>query len=531
MIFEASTIFCLVAGALVAAVLFFLCSYRTAGVLQQENYKGSAYLKWYYAKGNMQNRRMGLLSISLLLGIAVFNLCFSFLSAKGANAVAVLPFAGLCLLYVYADKKYALKVPLRHTRRAVRLGVCYFLVLVLFCTGLGFGMTATDYAVGKGWMTLLRYVPFGLVPLFFPLLLAAANAIAKIYETPVNRRFIRKAKGALAESGCIRIGVTGSFGKTSVKNFAAAILSVRYRVRVTPASFNTPIGIALDVNREGLDCDVYLAEMGARKRGDISELCDMVCPDYGIVTGVCPQHLETFGSLEAIAEEKGVLARRAKKGCVLGASAQGHIPEGALCEGKDFAAEEIVCTADGTDFVLRLPEGKIPVHTQLLGRHAAQDIALAAALASLLGMSAEEIGEGIGKIVPVPHRLQKICANGRFILDDSYNSNVEGAANAVETLRLFGGKKFVVTPGLVELGMLEEAENEKLGAALVGLDEIILVGETLVLAVRTGYLAAGGDAERIRVVPTLQKAQDILAEELSEGDCVLFLNDLPDKYL
>ena len=507
MTFEASTIICLVAGAIVAALLFFLCSFRTAGILQQENYKSGAFFKWYFRKGNMLPRRLSLLALALLLGLAVFNLCFSFLSAKGANAVSAIPFAGLCLLYAYSDRRYALKVPLKRTPRAVRLGVCYFIVLFLVSAGLGFGMTAADNAVGKEWMTLMRYLPFALVPLLFPFLLAAANGLSKAYEVPANRRFIRKAKRALIESPCLKIGVTGSFGKTSVKNFAAAILSVRYRVRVTPASFNTPIGIALDVNRGGLDCDIYLAEMGARKRGDITELCDMVCPDYGVVTGVCPQHLETFGSIGAIAEEKGVLARRAKKGSVLGVSAQ-----------------------HGTDFVLRIGEEKIPVHTQLLGRHAAQDIALAAALASLVGMSTVEIAEGIAKITPVPHRLQKICANGRFILDDSYNSNVEGAANAVETLRLFRGKKFVVTPGIVELGVLEEEENEKLGASLVGLDEVILVGETLVLAVRTGYLAAGGDAERIRVVPTLQKAQDILSEELSEGDCVLFLNDLPDIY-
>lgn len=530
MTFEASTIICLVAGAIVAALLFFLCSFRTAGILQQENYKSGAFFKWYFRKGNMLPRRLSLLALALLLGLAVFNLCFSFLSAKGANAVSAIPFAGLCLLYAYSDRRYSLKVPLKRTPRAVRLGVCYFIVLFLVSAGLGFGMTAADNAVGKEWMTLMRYLPFALVPLLFPFLLAAANGLSKAYEVPANRRFIRKAKRALIESPCLKIGVTGSFGKTSVKNFAAAILSVRYRVRVTPASFNTPIGIALDVNRGGLDCDIYLAEMGARKRGDITELCDMVCPDYGVVTGVCPQHLETFGSIGAIAEEKGVLARRAKKGSVLGVSAQQSVPENALCEGKDFAAEDIVCTADGTDFVLRIGEEKIPVHTQLLGRHAAQDIALAAALASLVGMSTVEIAEGIAKITPVPHRLQKICANGRFILDDSYNSNVEGAANAVETLRLFRGKKFVVTPGIVELGVLEEEENEKLGASLVGLDEVILVGETLVLAVRTGYLAAGGDAERIRVVPTLQKAQDILSEELSEGDCVLFLNDLPDIY-
>ena len=100
----------------------------------------------------------------------------------------------------------------------------------------------------------------------------------------------------------------------------------------------------------------------------------------------------------------------------------------------------------------------------------------------------------------------------------------------MEVLRLAPGRKFVVTPGIVELGQLEEAENEALGACLVGLDRVILVGETLVLDVRNGYLAAGGAADALTIVPTLAAAQAVLAKELAAGDCVLFLNDLPDKF-
>ena len=105
-----------------------------------------------------------------------------------------------------------------------------------------------------------------------------------------------------------------------------------------------------------------------------------------------------------------------------------------------------------------------------------------------------------------------------------------GAAAAIEVLRSFEGRKLVVTPGLVELGVLEEKENAELGKKLVGLDKVILVGETLVSAVKNGYLAAGGEAEKLITVPTLEAAQDLLEGELAEGDTVLFLNDLPDIY-
>ena len=146
-------------------------------------------------------------------------------------------------------------------------------------------------------------------------------------------------------------------------------------------------------------------------------------------------------------------------------------------------------------------------------------------------MSKEEIAEGLACVSPVPHRLALMRENGLNILDDAYNANEAGARDAVETLRLFPGRKYVVTPGLVELGALEEEKNEALGAAFVGLDGVVLVGETLVLAVRTGYLAAGGEEARLHVVPTLAAAETLLGGLLSEGDSVLFLNDLPDKYL
>ena len=126
--------------------------------------------------------------------------------------------------------------------------------------------------------------------------------------------------------------------------------------------------------------------------------------------------------------------------------------------------------------------------------------------------------------------MQLIESNGVFILDDGYNSNVVGAKAAVEVLRSFSGKKIVVTPGLVELGILEESENRELGRELAGLDYVILVGETLVGAVKDGYIEAGGEQGKLAIVPTLAAAQDVLKDLIQKGDAVLFLNDLPEIY-
>lgn len=516
-------------GSTLAGGLMACVALRLLAILQQEGYSGKGLIKWCFRKEGIQRRRLSLLALSLALLTAFFSLCFSFAGYEIANLLAAVPFVGMSVLYLISERKFALKVPARRTPRFVRLSSMHLLLVIALSFGIGVGMAAASIAVDKTWFYLLRFVPYAVLPLILPLTVACANAVMELYEIPHGRKFVRRAKSAIDGATCVKVGITGSFGKTSVKHFAAAILSSKYRVIATPASYNTPMGIARAVNEGGLDCDVFLAEMGARHVGDIAELCDMVNPTVGVVTGVSEQHLETFGSLENIAAEKGVLAARTEKK-VLGATVTGSY-ENALVEGVDFAAEDVEVTGEGTNFTLRIGEKTSPISTKLLGRHTAEDIALAAALCSILDMEFEEITAGIGMIEPVPHRLQRIEGNGAVILDDSYNSNVAGARDAVEVLRASGGKKFVVTPGLVELGELEEEKNVELGASLAGIDRVILVGETLVLPVRRGYLDAGGDEEVLTVVPTLEKAQKILAEELSAGDTVLFLNDLPDKYL
>ncbi len=521
----------IVFGGILTAFFLSLCTRRQLGILQQEGYSSEALLKWCFKKGNLEGRRLSLLALSLLLLTALVNLCFCFAGYKIANLIALAPYAGIYALYVLSEERRALKVPVKFTARLTRLTVCNTLFVAALSCGFAFACEAVAQAVGSEWYFLFRYVPFAALPFAVPFVLAFSNLVMRLYEIPHAKKFVTRARRALENSACVKVGITGSFGKTSVKGFAETILSEKFRVLATPSSYNTPLGIARTVNEKGLDCEIFLAEMGARRTGDIAELCELVNPAFGVVTGVCGQHLETFGTLEAVRAEKGVLARRAAH-VVLGASvadmAEGK--QNALVAGRDFGAEEIVLSERGVAFTLLLKGEKLPVELPLFGRQVAENVALAAALALQLGMSKEEIAAGISKIRPVPHRLEKREGNGLVILDDAYNSNPEGAKNAVEALRAFGGKKCVVTPGLVELGAIETETNEALGRTLAGLDLVILVGETRVLPVRNGYLAAGGEESRLFLVPVLEKAQEIFTEKLSAGDCILFLNDLPDKY-
>ena len=525
--------------ALAAALLYGMCAFNVLGALQQAGYDGKMYAAWLKRKGNMARSRFTLLAFLIALAMLVLGLCFSF-AGKWAAYIALISVPLFVGLYCTADKK-ALKVPLTPTARANRVYALNIFVLAVVCFVLVLAGNAAAYFANVGIVTNLRYILLAAVPLCMPYLLRAANVLEKPFSRAKNKKYLAAAQQKLDSCSCVKIGITGSFGKTSVKNFLAQILSVRYKVLATPASYNTPLGIAKAVEKEDLNAyDFFLAEMGARHEGDIAELCRLVKPDHCILTGICEQHLETFGSLDAIIRAKGEILDGTREGgfAIIGmdentekllgrAEKLVKVPVG---EHGECAAIGVKCTPKGISFKLALGILQVECTSKLLGAHNAQNIALAAAMAFKLGLSKEEIAEGIGKLDYILHRLQPTERLGVTILDDAYNANIRGAAAALDVLRLFEGRKIVVTPGLVELGILEEKENGALGERLAGLDRVILVGATLVTAVKNGYLAAGGDAQKLSVVPTLEKAQELLEKELKEGDTVLFLNDLPDIY-
>ena len=527
--------------ALGAAVLYALCAGRSLGALQQAGYNGSKYAAWVRRKGNMVRSRGTLLAFLIALSSLVLGICFSF-AGEWAAYVALFPVPLFCILFCVADRR-ALKVPLVRTARAKRILALDFFLLLLAAAALVLGANALYRLVWPqvGLVGHLRYLPLAVLPLLFPEILRLANALEKPFSSAKNRRYLAAAKKKLLAAPCVKIGITGSCGKTSVKNFLAGILGGRYRVFATPASYNTPLGIAKAIEDVDLtQYDYFIAEMGARHKGDIAELCELVRPDHCIVTGICPQHLETFGTVEGIVAAKGEILRGTKPGgfAVIGQDeytarldpAAAGLKKVAVGEHGEFGAFDVHCSPAGIEFKLAMGILQMPVRSRLLGAHNAQNIALAAALASKLGVEKEEIASAVAGLDFVPHRLQPLEAGGVVVLDDAYNANVRGAAAALDVLRLFGGRKFVVTPGLVELGVLEESENAALGERMVGLDRILLVGSTLVTAVRKGYLAAGGIEERVSVHPTLDAAKEALGQELMPGDTVLFLNDLPDIY-
>lgn len=519
-------------AALSVTGLMTLSTFKMLGAMQQSGYKNGVFLRWLKRGNNLYFNRLSVLALCLALSTAIVSLCFSFLGREWALVCSAVPFLALLLIFWRVDGKYALKVPVKRSGRAWRLYAAYFFFTACAAYVLIAFLDFLSVLNGSEVYALIAYVPFAILPVLLPFLLCLANGVTGIFENARNQKFVKRAGQVLDETKIIRIGIVGSYGKTSVKNILKTMLLEKYSVVETPESYNTPMGIAKTVLSPEFDGkQILIAEMGARKQGDIAELCALVRPDYAIFTGVCEQHISSFGSLENVILEKSEILKCGAKKVVCGKKLQGLIPQ---TESTVFAepAESVRLSSKDSSFTLSVNGEAIEGNTSLLGEAGVENIALSATLCSILGMTGEEIARGIRKLQPIPHRLQLLENNGVYILDDGYNCNIEGAKNAVDVLSGAEGRKCIVTPGIVECGVLEEELNGKLGQMLAekNFDKVILVGDTLVGAVKNGYLSSGGDTERLETVPTLAMAQEKLGAWLERGDTVLFLNDLPDVY-
>lgn len=516
-------------------------SVKTLGAMQQAGYQNKGFMGWLSRKDNLLFNRLCVLALCLVLASCITSLCFSVFGTKIALLISAVPFFLLLLLYLVSDRKYALKVPIHFTARLKRLYALYVLFVAIATYAVIAFLAFLSKWNGSILYHLIAYVPFALLVPCLPFLCVFANACLSPFEKLNNAKYVKRAGQVLDETKIIRVGVVGSYAKTSIKHILKTILEEKYSVVATPQSYNTPMGLARTIlSEEFAGKEVLIAEMGARKAGDIQELTALIQPDFAVFTGVCEQHIASFGSIENVFAEKSEIVKSGAF-CVCGEGLQARIndafEEQYISEAVMFGGRSNVLDLQllptQTKFTLRLGDESIAVTTALLGEMAAENIALAAMLAyEGLGLTIEEIARGIEKLQPVPHRLQLLKSGGAYVLDDAYNSNIAGAKQAIDVLARFDNSKYVVTPGLVECGILEESLNGELGAYLAqaALDKVILVGQTLVGAVKKGYVEAGGAEEKLLCVKTLKEAQDVLATCFGAGDCVLFLNDLPDVY-
>ncbi len=355
---------------------------------------------------------------------------------------------------------------------------------------------------------------------FLPLLLAYVGS--KGVENYMFMAYKKEAQKKLMDRKDLKIVcVTGSYGKTSMKNFIAQVLSKKYKVYATPRSVNTIAGLVRDVNMDlPDDCEVYVCEAGARLRGDIYTIAQFLHPHIVVVGKVGPQHLEYFKTIENIQRTKLEIIQsdRLEKAFVHnGVTDEVH-------EKVEFfgdAVSNVEATLEGLAFDMQLHDKNLHLETKILGSFNTINLEASILVADALGMASEEIEEGVGALESVEHRLQRIDAGGKIILDDGYNGNIDGMLEGVRLLSLHPGRKVIVTPGLVE-------STEELNIELIE-----AINKVCDIAIITGQLNAGLFDKKLSVgekIMLSDKSQltKVLGERTRAGDIILFANDAPN---
>ena len=455
----------------------------------------------------------------------------------------IFPAAGFLAGKIFSEKKA--KKALAFTPRIKRLYsvsiFVLFLLLLFICAVSGFSEDGF-FSFHRAGLFILA-----LFPVFLPLWVALCGFIAWPVEKAISEMYFRDAQRILrSRNDLIRIGITGSWGKTSVKFILGTLLEEKYHTLVTPASFNTPMGVT-KVIRTMLEPGhrVFVSEMGARHVGDIREMCRLVHPALGIITSVGPQHLDTFKTVERIAKtkfeliealpENGFAFFSDDKGICRKLYEKTTVPKmisGMDPENCDVWAEDISVSEHGSSFYLCTKNIRTFCSTSILGELNIRNILLCASVCFHLGMLPEQIAHGIEKLSPVEHRLQLIKnAGGITVIDDAFNSNILGAQQAFQVLKEMKGTRFLVTPGMVELGEKEEEMNHMFGRkAAECCDIAILIGKKRSAAIAKGLKDAGFEEEKIKISGSLDEATVLLKTLVKAGDTVLFENDLPDNY-
>lgn len=463
----------------------------------------------------------------------------------------------LCLLwiglggYLFKEiKEPQEKKPLIFTGRAKRI----FITSILIDISLTVFILYQLRVAGAGLVTGF-FISFLFSILLSPVIIVASNILLHPVQWSINYYYLTSAKRKLLEVGPMVVGITGSYGKTSTKYFLAKILSERFQVLMTPGSFNTLLGISSVINRDlKKHHRIFIAEIGAYVRGDVREKCEFLHPTIGILTTIGPEHVERFKTMENIVSTNYELIESLPTDGLAVMNAENEYTVGLIdrtknCKVVRFGLEESVAERDrlrvtarniltstqGLTFEIEDLRTKetLRANCKILGRHNICNILAASAVGLEMGLSLEEVVRGISKIEAAPHRLQLLHRPGGVtIIDDAYNSNPIGASEALKALSEFkSGKKILITPGMVELGELEESKNREFGEQAAQIcDYVILVGIRQTRPIQEGLQARNFPSDRLFVCQDLNEALEQMNKLVVSGDTVLFENDLPDQY-
>lgn len=526
-------------------ILLMFASKRFLQAFQLAGYKTKEFFGWFKNTRARYMCRLFMVTLLSALLLTLSNILFGFLDEglkiDFVSSFSLIFYVVFMTIFIYTDRKQPSKTPLVYTPRMRRLVVVYVILSFIITLGL---MQLSDIIFAYRKFIFLRYLFICLTPLLTPFVMLLASYIVAPFEKMNNNRYIKRAKKKLeSKEDLIKIGVTGSFGKTSTKDILYSLISEDYVTVKTKNSYNTPLGITKTILNEVDDyTKVLIVEMGARRKGDIKYLTSMIKPEIAILTGITNQHLKTFKSIDNIKQEKYELINGLQKDKFavfnieneetkeLFEKCELENKHGVSLTAGDIFAKDIVCNKEGSTFTLVVEDKEYSVKTKLLGKHNIINILMCVEVAIKLNIKIEKIVEKIAELKPTPHRLELIKTGEMTILDDAYNSNPVGSKYALEVLNYFE-HKIIVTPGFVELGDKAKEENFEFGKNIASVcDYVILVGKIQTVDILKGLIENGFSEDNIYVAIDLEDAKKKLKEVLKSSSTVLFENDLPDNY-
>jgi UDP-N-acetylmuramoyl-tripeptide--D-alanyl-D-alanine ligase len=519
-----------------------------ARMYQIEEYEDARFLRWGATRAWLLHRAVlaaGVLEVASLLGAIAAG-------AQSARLVAAGWLAGslvATLLWEWTPAKKALVL----TPRMRRLLMCAGGLAILLAAAVAF-LLATGRWVAAG-IVIAALLAFA--PALSQGLLVAANYVLKPVEAAVRRHYLRLAAAKLTSVAPLVIAVAGSYGKTSTKHILAALLQPSLDTLPTRKSFNTLMGVSRVINEDLLPQHrVFVVEMDAYGPGEIAAISGLVHPRVAVLTSAGPQHLERFGTMSRITDALyEVIAALPASGVAIvhgGEPVVAELAARAASEGRTVAryglaeapggvqleviASKVHIDGRGARFRWSWAENKLErdVVIPLLGRHQVLNVTAALAVVAVLGQDIDAAVAAAAVLEPVEHRLQPLRTGGPVtVIDDSYNANPVGVHNGLDVLAsMDGGGKILVTPGLVELGSVEEQENRRYGEhAAAVCSDVIVMDARPAAALVAGLRAGGLDEAHIHLVRSLAEATALIGQLSRPGDVVLFANDLPDTYL
>jgi UDP-N-acetylmuramoyl-tripeptide--D-alanyl-D-alanine ligase len=408
------------------------------------------------------------------------------------------------------------------TPRLMRLAACALLLEALIAG-------AAVWLGGPGACAVLAAGVFVVID--------AAAQITRPVEARLARKYRTAAQARLGRVAPRVIAVTGSYGKTSTKNHIADLLSGSFDVVASPASFNNDAGLCRTVNDHlGPGTQVLVAEMGTYGPGEIRAMCSWVKPEIGIITAIGPMHLERMKTLDTVVRAKSELLEGVRV-AILNvdderlAELAGSVPGAEVwrCGTRRQRDLAISLERDAADVIVRFRGTVIGSFRGQPGLHLA-NIACALAAALAVGAPPDRVIARAGQLSAPAHRaVPGVASSGVVVIDDTYNSNPEGAARALELLEsAVGGRnrRAVVTPGMVELGPDQDEANRAFAAAVAKADAVlVVVGWT-----NRRALVAGAAGSEIVTVRSRAAGREWVRSSLTAGDGVLWENDLPSHY-